>query len=664
MKKQMKKLLLINILFGLFLFAFADEIELKISKLDAAKILVQERTENVLSISPNQKENAKTALEILNSLKFNDEEKEIENLEKSYNTVISKCYLILEQYDQVISLYNSEEKKGGKNISDEMKYYVALSYFQKKNFNIIIETIKPENKESKNLLAQAYVKLGNYSEALKIFEQLLKSKQLSENGKMDYAKILYNQKQYKKVIELISGINTDESNLISGHCCLAQKQFTEAAGFYSKVNGNEQALFLKAYALNKAGKYSESAKEFEKYVNTYSYEQQNNDAWNLCITNWLLAGNISNAEKACEKYLSELEKTNNSKKIQEAVFRLGDIYSDQKKFDKAVDLYQKYAKQKNDFSAECMYRIADCYVNEGNVKLASKTFEEVYNNYPEFEHAEEALFRSGEILYINGLNDDASQKLYSYITRYKTLGKYYYQASYYNFDSRIKKGQYDKGIMFGQKIIDTQPESPYRDETLLQVYEKAFELQLFEISLKAAQEISEKTNHKDQTLEKNISLMKKILQGGNQELLLAEAAYESAGGKTTLKGRENGTKLAMLYFVDEETKTKAVKLAAEILAIQEKDISNERDFAVENALILAEYFYEENRKAEAAENYLKAAEYSRIKGDETKAALSLYTATECFVHLGKKGNAEETAKLLNKLYPDSKYSQAVRSLLK
>lgn len=79
---------------------------------------------------------------------------------------------------------------------------------------------------------------------------------------------------------------------------------------------------------------------------------------------------------------------------------------------------------------------------------------------------------------------------------------------------------------------------------------------------------------------------------------------------------------------------------------------------------VANEFYDADRKSEAAEKYLLAAEYFRKENNDDKVALCLYTATECFVHLGKKGDAEETAKLLKQLYPASRYSDAVGNLLR
>lgn len=73
----------------------------------------------------------------------------------------------------------------------------------------------------------------------------------------------------------------------------------------------------------------------------------------------------------------------------------------------------------------------------------------------------------------------------------------------------------------------------------------------------------------------------------------------------------------------------------------------------------AEKLYDDGKLAAAAEKYLVAAEVLRETGNEEKAAMCLYTATECFAAENQSGNAGASAELLKKLYPNSKYSTAV-----
>ena len=467
--------------------------------------------------------------------------------------------------------------------------------------------------------------------------------------------------QYKEASEVLSDLNFEEALIIKGACALAQKNFEAAAGFYARCNTNNlEALYLKAYAEYKNGKYSQSLNDFEKYISVIQNGEKMSEACYFATQSCLYLKDYKRAEKNAELYLESVINQNEKEK---AVFLLGDILYDQKKYDKAINLYRQFTKDKSEFSVKCLYKTAICQGISGNIKEASNTYLSVYERFPVSKDADEALFRSGEILYMENMYTEAVKNLKRY---YETFpkGAYTDSAMYYEFDSWIKLGDKTKALLLGNKIIMQNPNSSFLNVVLDRIYEINYERGDYDSAYKAAVQLAERTGHKDQGLEKRISYMNRIIQGGNKDQIKAEMEYENAGGKNTLLGREKGTALAKMYSLDSETKYKAFSLAQELLAVQEKDIVNEREYAAINALIMADYFYEQNKKYEASEKYLKAAEYSRMNGDDEKAAFSLYTAAECFMHLGKKGDANETAALLRKLYPESKYSEAVRSLLK
>lgn len=667
--KIIKKILSLAVLALVPAFAFADDPVQNINKLNASKLLVEKGNENLLETDEGQKENARNALGILKNIEIPEE---AENFERTYFAVSAKANLILGNYSEVISLWE-KGKTGKEGCSEELKYFAACAYFCSEKYENCISLLKDSSiTEQKNLLAKAYYKTGKLSDAEKEYELLNGKGSLSESGKLDYAKILYAQKKFKACGELVSTIEKEEAWLIAGGCSLAQKKYAAASAYYGKVSGNSQAAYLKGYALYKNGQYTEAGKVFETYIRTYENDSWINQGWNMAIQSWLMAGKYDKAEEACKTFINRLEKEKNTKVLQETVLTLGDVYSDQKKYDQAVALFSKYDTHKNDgFSSLCMYKTAVCYENWGKITEASKAFGAVYDKYPVSSNAEESLYRAGEVLYLNGLYKEAVSKLTAYTDAF-TKGEWTESALYYEFDCYVKTGNKTQALLLGNKIISSKggqtPSSNYQAAVLEEMYNLNYAKEDYENALVCARKLSELKaaagEPEDPSLQNRISFMERILKGENRELVLAQAEYENAGGKSTLEGRAKGSAYAQLLFRDEETKPAAVKLAGEILTLQEKDPVNEREGAAINALILAEYFYEQNRKGEAAEKYLKAAEYSRLNGDDEKAAFSLYTAAECFVHLGKKGNATETANLLKELYPDSKYTSAVRSLLK
>lgn len=644
--------------------AFADDISQNLSRLNAAKLLVDDGCQDILSVTDSQKENARTALSMLQNLEVNED---AENFEKIYFAVSAKAALLMQDYKEVISFWNQAEEKGDKAVSEELKYFAAVAYYESKDFEKTITLLADEKADSlnrvyyeqKSLLASAYVKSGNLAEASKVYELLLNNKHLSEAGALDYGRILYNQKNYKKAARVVSGNKSQDALMILGGCALSEKKFAEAASIYANCSGTD-ALYFRAYAEYKNGKYSDAGLNFDRYVIQADKNPRTIDACYLAVQSYLLAGDYKKAKVSAEKYVEEAVSDSEKEK---AVVLLSDIYIDTKETEKAETLLNKYAKQNKAYSDKCLYKLAVLQASSGKIKAASDSFAEVYKRFPVSIKAEESLYRSGEVYYLEGYYSEAAPKCRKYFETY-AKGSYVDQAMYYEFDCLVKTKDTAKALLAGNRIVTQYSSSRYVDDVLEKLYELNYQREDYRSACEAAEKLFERKGRSDSALEKKIAFMKKILAGGNKELVRAELDYESVGGKNTVEGREKGTELAGLYVRDSESKEKGIKLAAELLLIQEKDVVNEREGAAANALILAEYFYEENRKAEAAEKYLKAAEYSRLNGDDEKAAFSLYTATECFVHLGKKGDANETAALLKQLYPESKYSTAVRSLLK
>ncbi len=663
-----KEIVLISL--GLVLMpVFCDDISQNLNKLNAAKLLMEDGNKNLLQTADVQKENAKTALGILQNVEI---QPEAENFEKTYLVVCAKANLVLQNYEEVKSLWNKAEEIGNEVYSEELKYFAACAFFQTEDYAKCIKLLQEEKQDNenrvyyqeKNLLASAYFKTGNYSEAGKIYEFLKQNNRLGMENSLDYSRILYRQKQYKKASELLLGNESEEALLLRGACALSQKNYGEAASFYGNLysvnSDNLEALYYKAYSEYKSSRYTDSGRDFELYANKTTDQKLGLEACRYATLSYLLIKNYGSAEVCAEKYVETAVSDSDKEK---AIILLGDIYSDEKKYDQAINLYNKYAKQNKSYSAKCMYKMAIIHANIENYVTASDTFAQLYQKYPVSKEAEESLFRSGEVLYLSSQYEKAAPKLKNYSETFNK-GIYTNTAMYYEFDSYVKSKDITKALLTGNKIISQHGDSEYLDSVLDTLYQVNYERGDYRSALEAAEKLADRKGHNDSSLENKISYMKRILGGDNKELVLAEADFEAAGGKSTLEGRDKGTVYAKLLFQDSETKLKGIKLAGELLAIQEKDIVNERESAAVNSLILAEYFYEENRKAEAADKYLKAAEYSRMNGDSEVAAFSLYTAIECFVHLGKKGDANETAALLKQLYPDSKYSSAVRSLLK
>ena len=112
-----------------------------------------------------------------------------------------------------------------------------------------------------------------------------------------------------------------------------------------------------------------------------------------------------------------------------------------------------------------------------------------------------------------------------------------------------------------------------------------------------------------------------------------------------------------------DTSLDAVRLAEQILALQEKFNKNDSEsmYAASNADILAQAYKSQGKNKLSAEMYLKAAKYYRICGKSDDAATTMYGAYEAFMAAGMKADANATAKKLKELYPSTRQARAART---
>ena len=153
--------------------------------------------------------------------------------------------------------------------------------------------------------------------------------------------------------------------------------------------------------------------------------------------------------------------------------------------------------------------------------------------------------------------------------------------------------------------------------------------------------------------------LEKIVQGTDRRVVEKQTEYEKLGKNSTVKGRIAGSSLVKLLAENPSTQQQAYELAMEI--IKEQKESQENNFAAENAEFIADYERKNQNFYDSAQNYLQAAQFYRTF-DDAKSAITLYSAVEAFLAGDYKSDAEEVAKILKNLYPDSRQAQRVDRL--
>ncbi len=587
--------------------------------LEKARRLMEGGTENFEKPSAGLIQNAKETEVILSDIQIQDD---IKNFRASFEETKIKTDLTLKKYDDVISAYEKME-----NPSDGIRYMAALSYYAEKKFEEackVLEETENKNRESQRVLAASYFKLGRFSEAGTIY------KEISENG--NYALCLYRQKKYGEAYSAASILQDARSIWIASSSAFALKDYKAASAGYAKLSGSKElsektkseAAFYKGVSDYMLSDYDAALKALDAYLAT-SENRFRSESLYYKTRSCLMQQNFAEAETNCRKYLETISDKN--KKLQTSLL------------------------------------LASILAMGGKADASSDEYYKAYRNLPESDRKEYALYRSAEVYYSANDYEKAAKKYEEYSKNYQN-GSYADAALYHQFSSYARMKDYKKAYRSGKEYVQAFPESMFTNEVLNLLVKISYSEERYADAYSEALKLKSRLEYKDRELEKIISVCEKIQKGESVEMVKAVSAYEEAGGKNTPEGRKLGTELAELYNRNDETRRQSVKLAEELLAGQKKNIQEEHAEAARNALLLAEYFYSEENKTQAAENYLLAAEYFRMENNGDKAALCLYTAAECFVHLEKPADARETAKLLEKLYPESRYANAVWKIVK
>lgn len=588
----------------------------------------------------------------------------IKGLPESYYATRIQCFAILSDWDNVNKDYLKLSSPDSYS-----SYYAAVGFYKNNLYDQAIKLLINNNvTEAKILLANIYSHQKRYEESRKLYEVLYKDNLLSVENSFEYANVLYNLQEFDKAIAILEKEKIPQSYYLLGLC------------YYSNQNYKKARENLDFYFKNYAQKYGyQDYCEYYIYSCDYmlgnykkTYEQFADFAArtldvNLCRQSYKKA---SQAAVICKNYQTAAELaeklilvTLDSKEKQEAIIFCSEIYTQSGNYDKAINLLNGYTHDKNVFSLDCSYRIAQIYELKGQYEKADGIYGMMCIEYASYPQIEEIMYKRGEMYYSQGNYKTCAERFIRYIAIYPN-GKFIESAYYYCAESELNIKSFEKSIMHNNNLISKFPDSVYEYgayKNLLFAYES---LGKTEESLKVSDILLKKYSEqaKKDGIQNKKSVLQDVKNGSSLDLANTKVEYKNNGESTTKNGRLVGYKLVKLY--DESGFERDAKFLCELLYNQNvKADSEECYYAAENALVLAEYYNSDSKKQ--AQIYLKATELFRkasIKSED-KAAFALYQATDKFVQSQLYSDAKATSQTLKQLYPQSKYAKNVDALI-
>ena len=257
------------------------------------------------------------------------------------------------------------------------KYNSALEYFNK-----AAKTIKQNDKLSAKItiaIGSLFYLSGNYE----------KAKELYKRGLNYASESRYSTEKIKALLNL--GIIFDEE----GNIDKARTNFEEASKLASEIGNNElEATCLSEYAVSYTYT-NESIKAREKYEKSFQLFQKLKNKKRVAITAVNIGNsylNISNYNSSIKYYELGLKEAGENVRTKILALRgLGDVYTNQSDYAKAIDYYAKakiLAKQINDVSANAKINIGlgILYYNLEMPRKALEILKESENNLTETEN--------------------------------------------------------------------------------------------------------------------------------------------------------------------------------------------------------------------------------------------------------------------------------------
>lgn len=267
-------------------------------------------------------------------------------------------------------------------------YYLALSYFKKKNWvaaRAHINDFLKDSSPNDNLRPQAlYIcalsefNLENYEGALKIFQEIIRDypneANIANNSEINVAKCYYKMERFKEALKIFKTLIekypqseiAEESFLWLGDHFLESLDFDSAIGYYEKFLEEFSNSERKNIVLYHLAESYDRKEQYDEAVKTFKQIDKNKDGElfakaELAIAN-IFAKEMDQA-KALETYENIIENSPEFKR--DACIKIAQVHKEQAEYEKAISAYQEALGSPMSLSevtnAELQFSIADSY---------------------------------------------------------------------------------------------------------------------------------------------------------------------------------------------------------------------------------------------------------------------------------------------------------------
>jgi len=584
------------------------------------------------------------------------------------------CLYLLGNYQQAtekfLKLINEFPES---NLVLQATYKLSKSYFRIKDYSKTVEVCKeflekypqyqgPEIEEIYFWLGQSYLGLEQYQEAEETFARLSSLyPDFTLIKEVEYLRSLslFKSERYQEAIvrleELMAaegeGSSKDEAHYLLARCWLNLGEYDKAIKKledlkYDKTDDYllERIIFDLGLAYSRQGNKEKAVLEFQEFIEKYPQSELINSAhfelgkdlyslkkYKLAIAELkevptaealYLSGKAAKELGDREVEISILrelrEKFPESKYSQEAYFKLGNYYYNQKQYKEAIDEFMKLSQYfpHSSLLVEGYYWMGWSYFKLQEYQKASEYFKKVGEEEINLELAQRAMFMLAESLYNLKKFQDAQEEYRNFIKKYPEA-ELSANAQYAIAWTYLENKEYEPSIAEFRKLISLYPKSKFTEEAQFRIAKGYFLLG---------------------ENEKAVSELKKFIDGNIKSNFRVEALYI----------------LSQIYLEEEKWIDSIIELERLVREYPENKY-------VPDALygLCLSYFKKDeyNKAIEIAEKYLK--DYSKLPfGDDI-----IYIRAICWEKLENQEKAIADYQGLISAFPQSPYVEKAKERL-
>ncbi|HET6568665.1 MAG TPA: tetratricopeptide repeat protein [Rhodothermales bacterium] len=301
-------------------------------------------------------------------------------------------------------------------------------------------------------LGQAWYLLGNVNVAL---------------GETDAA--LRNYDRALSSIGMPAGAE-DEIAYQQARALYTRGQYAQAADAlysYFQEHGDSDragdALFWAAESNFQADRMDNAVRLFLQYTDAFSGGAHADAAQYALAWSYFKKGEYGRAAENFEQFLSQYQQQDGDIPYRtDATLRLGDSYYALKRYSDAVQAYGRAADEGGG-KDYVLYQTGQARANSGNTDRAIATFQQLLQQYPQSQWAEEAQYKIGSLYFQTQQYDQAIaeyQKLIDTWPRDPLAAR----AQYSIGDALYNAGRLDEAVTAYRAVLDDYPKSPFTGE--------------------------------------------------------------------------------------------------------------------------------------------------------------------------------------------------------